>query len=206
MATDVLSPKLQESNLSQGFDVASVWKFSVEQYQQMIENGTIVEDAPVELLEGWIVTKMSKNSPHRITTRVTRGELERHIPDGYYLDTQEAILTADSMPEPDLAVIQGQPRDYPDNPPNAKFVVLVIEVSDSSLKRDRTVKQRIYASASIPIYWILNLQDRTLEVYTNPSPEEKRYAEQIHYDADSLAPLIIDGKEITQLAVKTLLP
>ncbi len=183
-----------------------MWKFSVEQYQQMIANGTVQEDAPVELLEGWIVTKMSKNSPHRITTRVTRGELEHHLPNDYYLDTQEAISTLDSMPEPDLAVIKGQPRDYPDGPPDAQFVVLVIEVSELSLKRDRTVKQRIYASANIPIYWILNLQDRVLEVYQNPSPDEKRYAEKIMYDADALVPVTLDGQEIAHLATKDLLP
>jgi predicted DNA-binding protein (UPF0278 family) len=53
--------------------VASMWKFSVEQYHQMIETGTLTENDPVELIEGWIVTKMPKKSPHRITTRVTRG-------------------------------------------------------------------------------------------------------------------------------------
>lgn len=206
MASDVLSPELQELENVQGLGMASVWRFSVEQYQQMIVNGTIAEDAPVELLEGWIVTKMSKNSPHRITTRVTRGELERHIPQGYYVDTQEAILTADSMPEPDVVVVKGQPRDYPNNPPDAKFVALVVEVSDSSLKRDRKAKQGIYASAGIPVYWILNLQDRVLEVYTSPLPEDKRYAETTIYHPDDFAPLVIDGKEITQLAVKDLLP
>jgi hypothetical protein len=206
MATNTLTPEIQESSITQGLEVASMWKFSAKQYQQMIASGTIAEDAPVELLEGWIVTKMSKNSPHRIATRVTRGELERYLPDGYYLDTQEAILTLDSMPEPDLAVIQGQPRDYPENPPEAKFVALVIEVSDSSLKRDRTVKQRIYAAAGIPFYWILNLQDRTLEVYTNPGLNEKRYTEQVVYDAEGSAPLVIDSKDIAQLTVKNLLP
>jgi Uma2 family endonuclease len=205
MASNILSSEVQDS-MTQGFDIASMWRFSVEQYQQMIATGTIGEDDPVELLEGWLVTKMSKNSPHRITTRITRGELERHISNEYHVDTQEAILTSDSMPEPDIAFIRGQPRDYPDNPPDANLVMLVIEVSDSSLRRDRTVKQRIYASAGIPTYWILNLQDRVLEVYTNPVANEKRYAEQTIYDVDSTVSLTINGKEIAQLAVKDLLP
>ncbi len=206
MANDVLNSEVQESGIAQGLDVASMWKFSVEQYQQMIANGTIAEDDPVELLEGWIVTKMSKNPPHRITTRVTRGQLERYISDAYYVNTQEAITAIDSVPEPDVMVIQGQPRDYPNGPPDAKFVMLVIEVSDSSLRRDRTLKQGIYAAAGIPIYWILNLNDRVLEVYTNPLANEKRYAEQTIYTIHDLVPLLIDGKELAQLAVKNLLP
>jgi Uma2 family endonuclease len=206
MTGKVLNPELQESSVTQGLDVASIWKFSTKQYQQMIANGTIAEDDPVELLEGWLVTKMSKKSPHRITTRLTRGELELHIPDAYYVDTQEAITAIDSVPEPDVMVIQGQPRDYPDGPPDAKFVRLVIEVSESSLRRDRTVKQRIYAAAGIPVYWILNLQDRVLEVYTNPLANEKRYAEMTIYTLDDVVPFMLEGKEMTQIAVKNLLP
>jgi hypothetical protein len=172
----------------------------------MIRTAILSEDDPVELLEGLVVAKITKFSSHRMVKSIVRIELERYLPDGYYLDTQESILTSDSMPEPDLAVIQGQPRDYPDNPPDAKFVALVIEVSDSSLRRDRTVKQRIYATASIPFYWILNLQDRVLEVYTNPVANEKRYTERTDYDEKALVPLVVEGKEIAQLAVKNLLP
>jgi hypothetical protein len=138
-------------SLTNAISVADIWKLSVKQYHQMIEASILTEDDPV-LLEGLLVTKPSKNSPHRITTRGTRGELEQHIPDGYYVDSQEPTTTNDSEPDPDLVVIRGNVRDYSTRHPNANEVVLIVEVSNSTLSQDRTLKQRIYATAGIPIY------------------------------------------------------
>jgi Uma2 family endonuclease len=206
MASKVLNPELPVSNVAQGLDVASMWKFSVEQYQQMIANGTISEDAPVELLEGWIVTKMPKHPPHIYATEESAELLREILPKGYFVRRQDPITTTDSQPEPDVSVIKGSRQNFKSRLPNLSDIALVIEVADSTLKRDRTVKQRIYASASIPVYWILNLQDRVLEVYTNPVADEKRYAERTDHDEKALLPLVIDGKEIAQLAIKDLLP
>jgi Uma2 family endonuclease len=206
MANDVLNLEPQESALTQGLEVTSVWKFSVEQYQQMIASGTIAEDAPVELLEGWIVTKMSKNPPRIYSTEESAELIREVLPRGYFIQRQDPITTSDSQPEPDVSVIKGNRQDFKTRLPNLDEIVLVIEVSDSTLKRDHIIKQRIYASAGIPIYWILNLQDRTLEVYTNPLPNEKRYEEQTSYDTNSSVPLVIDAVEVAHLAIKDLLP
>jgi Uma2 family endonuclease len=189
-----------------GLDLEDIWKLSVEQYHQMIASGILNEDDPVELLEGWLVTKMAKDPTHRMTTHLGRGLLEQHIPDTYYVDSQEPITTNDSEPEPDIVVVKGNVRDYSTRHPNASEVLLVVEVSNSTLSQDRTLKQRTYAASGIPIYWIINLVDRVIEVYTQPLQEEKRYAEKTIYDADSMVPLVIDGKELAQLAVKNLLP
>jgi Uma2 family endonuclease len=81
------------------------------------------------------------------------------------------ITLEDSEPEPDLAVVIGRRLDYRDRHPNAKEIELVIEVADSSLDRDRTLKQKIYAKSGIPNYWILNLTDLTVEVYTQQSEQ-----------------------------------
>jgi Putative restriction endonuclease len=205
MANDIMPSEVQES-LTQGLEVASMWKFSIEQYHQMIANGTIGEDDPVELLEGWIVTKMSKNPPHIYSTDESAELIRDILPKGYFVRRQDPITTTDSQPEPDIVIVKGSRQDFKGRLPTLNEIVLVIEVADSTLRRDRTVKQRIYAAAGIPIYWILNLQDRVLEVYTNPIASEKRYEEKTIYDADNLAPVIIDGKEVAQLAVKDLLP
>jgi hypothetical protein len=71
----------------------------------MIRAGILTDDDPVELLEGWLVPKMPKNPPHRITTRLTREALVGILPTGWYVDTQEPITTADSEPEPDVVVV-----------------------------------------------------------------------------------------------------
>jgi Uma2 family endonuclease len=146
-----------------------IWRLSVAQYHAMAQAGILQEDDRIELLEGWLVAKMTKNPPHRISTKLLRQALEQLIPQGWYVDSQEPITLADSEPEPDVTVIRGNTTDYRDRHPDAASVALVIEVADATLERDRGIKQRIYARYGIPVYWILNLRDRQLEVYTQPA-------------------------------------
>jgi len=164
-----------------------IWKLNIDQYHAMIAAGIIEEDAQLELLEGLLVLKMPKNPPHRISTKLIRAALEKIIPNGWYVDSQEPITLSDSEPEPDVMVIRGQTTDYRDRHPQALDIELVIEVSDATLERDRTMKKRIYAKAGIPIYWILNLRDRQLEVYIQPRMEESEYAySQIFTESESI--------------------
>ncbi|MGK7904916.1 MAG: Uma2 family endonuclease [Hormoscilla sp.] len=145
-----------------------VWPLTVEQYHQMIRSGILDSDDKVELLEGWLIAKMAKNPPHRAATKLTRNALEAIAPYGWYVDSQALITLDDSEPEPDIVVVGGDTRDYLDRHPGAPEVALVVEVSDSTLERDRTLKQRLYARAGIPVYWIVNLVEGQLEVYTQP--------------------------------------
>ncbi len=181
-----------------------LWRMSVAQYQAMIAGGILTEDDNIELLEGLLVAKMTKNRPHSLSTGLVRKLLEAILPAGWFVDSQEPITTGDSQPEPDGVVVRGQPRDYQAAPPPAEQVGLVIEVSDSSLKRDRADKGRIYARAGIPSYWILNLTERQLEVYTRPAEggwqETRTYAEN-----DSVS-LLLDGVEVGQVRVGDMLP
>jgi Uma2 family endonuclease len=203
MANDVLSLELVST---QELSVSSIWKLSVEQYHQMIATGTLNEDDPVELLEGWLVTKMPKYPPHTYATEESAELIRDVLPHGYFVRRQDPITTTDSEPEPDISIIKGSRQDYKLRHPTLNEIVLVVEVADSTLRRDRTVKQRIYAVASIPVYWLLNLSEKQLEVYTKPSPSEKRYDEKTIYSLQDFVPLMIEGKEVAQLAVKNLLP
>jgi Uma2 family endonuclease len=144
-----------------------IWRFSVDQYHAMIRAGILTEDDPVELLEGWLVTKMPKNPRHSVATRLIRQALEGLLPPGWYVDTQEPLTTADSEPEPDVVVVCGDRRQYLDHHPGPQDVALVVEVADSTLQRDRSLKKRLYAAAGIPAYWIVNLLDSQFEVYTD---------------------------------------
>src|SRR5205807_4066795 len=78
-----------------------IYRLSVAQYHAMARHGILDEDAPVELLEGWLVQKMTKHRPHSRCTHRTRRALERILPAGWYVDTQEPVTTAESEPEPD---------------------------------------------------------------------------------------------------------
>jgi len=182
-----------------------IWKLNIDQYHAMIAAGIIEEDTQLELLEGLLVVKMPKNPPHRISTKLIRSALEKIIPTGWYVDSQEPITLIDSEPEPDIMVIRGKTTDYRDRHPQAKDLEIVIEVSDATLESDRTLKKRIYAKAGIPIYWILNLSNRQLEVYTEPKIEESEYAKfQIFTEIEPITVTIKDI-DLGSLWVKDLL-
>lgn len=185
-----------------------VWRFSLAQYHQMIRLGILTEDDPVELLEGWIIHKMPKNPPHRAATKLTRNALEEIVPSGWYVDAQEPITLEDSEPEPDVVVVRGNTRDYLDRHPGSQDLALVVEIADSTLERDRTSKRRLYARAGIPVYWIVNLPEQKLEVYTEPIDlaQEPTDQQRQDYSLSDEVSVAIEGREVGHLTVRDLFP
>jgi len=185
-----------------------IWRLSIEQYHAIIQAGILTDDDSVELLEGWLVFKTPKNPPHRVTTRLVRTALENILPAGWYVDSQESITLSNSEPEPDIVVVRGDTRQYLDRHPGAEDIALIIEVSDTTLQRDRTVKKRIYARAGISIYWIVNLVEEQVEVYSQPlvEVEQPDYSQRLDFGRSAAIPIIIEGIEIGAIAVDALLP
>lgn len=185
-----------------------IWRLSIEQYHAIIQAGILTDDDSVELLEGWLVFKMPKNPPHRATTRLVRTALENILPAGWYVDSQEPITLSNSEPEPDIVVVRGDTRQYLDRHPGAENIALIIEVSDTTLQRDRTVKKGIYARAGISIYWIVNLVEEQVEVYSQPlvEVEQPDYSQRLDFGRSAVIPIIIEGIEIGAIAVDALLP
>lgn len=180
-----------------------LWRFSVDKYHELIQSGVLDEDAPVELLEGWLVEKMSKNPPHTLATNLVRRFFESAGIADTFVNVREPITLLTSEPEPDLSLIRGTMRDYASRHPYPADVVLVVEIANTSLKRDSTWKKRVYASAGIAQYWILNLEMRQLEVYTAPQLEE--YSTQHVYGELETAEVTLEGRVLT-VAVRDLLP
>jgi Uma2 family endonuclease len=149
-----------------------IWHITVEQYHAMLEHGIFHSDDPIELLDGVIVQKPVKNPWHSVSNDAARQALEGVIRSDWCIRVQNPITLATSEPEPDLAVVRENPRDYSSRHPNPNQVGLVIEIADSSLERDRVLKQRIYADAGIPWYWLVDLRGRALEVYSQPANHE----------------------------------
>lgn len=174
----------------------------------MIREGILTEDDPVELLDGYLVTKMPRNPPHRLTTQLTREALTRLCPAGWFVDAQEPITTDTSEPEPDVAVIRGDRRAFTDRHPGPGDLALVVEVADTSLSRDRGSKKRLYARAALPVYWIVNLIDRQIEVYTDPTgpAEEPDYRQRQVFETGAELPVEIAGREVGRVSVADLLP
>jgi Uma2 family endonuclease len=185
-----------------------IWRLSIEQYHAIIQAGILTDDDSVELLEGWLVFKMPKNPPHGATTRLVRTGLENILPAGWYVDSQEPITLSNSEPEPDIVVVRGETRQYLDRHPGAEDIALIIEVSDTTLQRDRTVKKRIYARAGISIYWIVNLVEEQVEMYSQPlvEVEQPDYSQRLDFGRSAVIPIIIEGIEIGAIAVDALLP
>jgi Uma2 family endonuclease len=181
-------------------------RWSVDEYHAMLRAGILGENDPVELLNGWLVPKMTKNPPHRIATRRVRKALERIVPEGWYVDSQEPITLATSEPEPDGCVIRADTTDYADRHPPAADVALVVEVADATLEFDRTLKKAIYAQAGIPAYWIVNLMDKRLEVYLDPASaaEPADYRDRREYSPGDEVPLVVEGVAAGRIAVRDL--
>ena len=183
-------------------------RFTVDEYHAMARAGILTEDDAIELLEGWLVHKMTKNPPHTATTRYTRAALEKCLPPGYFVDSQEPITLSDSEPEPDVFIVRGTMDDYTRIHPHAQDIVLVVEVADSSLEQDRSAKKRIYARDGIAVYWIANLVEGQIEVYTQPSGPVRSpdYGSKAVYHADDFVPVVINEKSIDLIKVADLLP
>jgi Uma2 family endonuclease len=174
----------------------------------MVSYGVLKDDNQVEFLEGILVKKMTKNRAHSLATRRLRILLEGIVPPAFYVDSQEPTSTSDSEPEPDVMVIRGRPEDYQLLQPEAAQVPLIAEVADSSLQHDRTWKKRVYARAGIPVYWIVNLVQRQIEVFTQPGGETENpdYAQNQVFALSQDLPVVLDGKETGRIAVKDVLP
>lgn len=189
---------------SQTIPEMPIWRLSVEQYHEMLRTGILTEDDQLELLEGLLVTKMTKNPPHSLATQLLRDAFALLIQGDYFVSDQEPLTTADSEPEPDVMIVRGKRRDYTERHPIAADVVLIVEVSDATLQRDRSVKLAIYAQAAIPNYWILNLPERQLELYSQPMGLAYQQ-KQIYLEKDSLV-FQLEGQNLGTIAIASLLP
>jgi Uma2 family endonuclease len=187
---------------------ASISRFTVAQYQRMIETGILNDEDKVELLEGYVVRKMPRNPLHDGTIGVIDEYLRTVIPPGWRVRCQLTVVLSDSQPEPDFAVARGDVRTYLTRHPTVADVGLVVEVADSSLLRDQRDKTRIYARAGVACYWIINLVDRRVEVYTQPSgpTAAPAYGAFQTFQPGDTVPLVLDGNTVASVPVADFLP
>ncbi|MDP1798228.1 MAG: Uma2 family endonuclease [Planctomycetaceae bacterium] len=183
-----------------------VWRFSVADYRRLSETGVLNDDDELELLEGLLVPKMPKNPPHILVCKLLRRYLERLLGDGWHVATQDPLSTEDSEPEPDLAVLRGCEEDYGDRLPTSADSPLVIEVADTTLSRDRGIKRRIYARTGIQHYWIANVAEKTIEVYSEPIGEMETpgFASLQKYSLGESVPVELDGQKRGEIAVASI--
>jgi Uma2 family endonuclease len=185
-----------------------IYRLSVDQYHDLIDRGKLTADDPVELIEGVLVFKMPKNRPHKSAVRRCNQAISAILPENYFYDQEQPITLADGEPEPDGMVVAGKIEDYDNADVEPSKVSLVIEIAEATLKRDRGPKLRSYARAGIVCYWIVNLNDRQIEVYTQPdaAAEIPTYRKPQIFKPGGSIPLAVDGRTLADISVDEILP
>jgi len=159
------------------------------------------EDDRTELIEGVVVEKMTKNRAHSIGATNSRQAIEGVLPPGWHAGAETPVLLPGvvTLKEPDVSVIRGAANDYAEIDPGPPDVALIAEVSDTSVAKDRALAFT-YHAAGVPTYWLVNVRDRQLEVYTTDPSTPVVIAEDGH------AELVLDGRVVARIAVADLLP
>jgi Uma2 family endonuclease len=177
------------------------------EYERFVDVGAF-EGETIELIGGQLIVAEPKGSPHAASVGMAGDALRAALPPGWTVRLQDPIaLDDESVPEPDVAVVRGRHADYRHAHPAR--AALIIEVAESSLAFDRTQKGSLYARAGIADYWIVNLEDRIVEVYRDPGPDLTapfgwRYTAVTRFrPPDSVTPLDVPA---TPIPVAALLP
>jgi Uma2 family endonuclease len=180
----------------------------VEEYHRLIQDGYFAADERFELLDGLIVAKMPRDPIHDAAVEIADEAFRSRMPAGWRVRVQCAITTVDSEPEPDLVIVQGRPQDYLQRHPGPADLALLVEVANTSLQDDRTFKGTTYARAGIREYWIINLVDFRVEVYTDPSGPHiaPAYRRRQDYGIGQSIPLNIGGTAVAAVPVSDLMP
>jgi Uma2 family endonuclease len=175
--------------------VTELPRLTVAEYQRLTAVGVLGPDDRVELIEGLVVEKPPRTAPHDGTVGVIHDLFHAVLPDGWEPRCRLSLELPDSQPEPDFAVVWGDGRKFMARHPTAADTGLVVEVADMVVLRDRRDRARTYARAGVPVYWIVNLVDRRVEVLTDPSGPTAvpAYATAAAYAAGADVPLALPG-------------
>lgn len=183
-------------------------RFSVAEYDRMVEGGVFRPDLRHELVEGWVVDKMVHNPRHDSCVQRLAKALSRLLGDEWELRLQSAVSLDDGRPEPDLVVVPGPVGRFDDNHPLPVEVALLIEVADSTLAYDRTLKLRSYARNYIRRYWLVDLAGRQVEAYEEPSgpTDAPAYARRQVFGQGAAVPVCLQNRTVGVIHVDDILP
>jgi len=192
---------------------AHVERITVAEYHAMIRAGLFdtEEKERHELIEGWIVAKARQSPMHcYVRQYLTHFFWDRDLPEGWMFSTIVTLPTADSHPEPDAQIVRDRWVEAVDWP-RPDESALVVEAADVTLEFDRTIKRRVYGRAAVPSYCIVNIPDRQVEVYSDPTgptdpPEAAGYRHRQDYHESDAVPVVICGQTIAQIPVARMLP
>jgi len=144
-------------------------RFTVDEYYKMIELGMLEDYEKAEIIEGELIQKMAIGDRHAAIVNLLNKFFIKNVSDDILVSVQNPVRLSDyNEPEPDLALADLRKFDGKRHP-RPDEVILLVEVSDSTVKYDRDKKLPLYAEAEIPEVWIINLPNELVEVHTKPS-------------------------------------
>jgi Uma2 family endonuclease len=181
-------------------------RFTVEEYHELGDAGILTPESRVELIDGWIVEKPVQKRPHARCLAKLQKLLPRVVPASFEFQSQLPITLTTSEPEPDVVVMRGPAERYDDVNPGPRDLALVIGVSHTSLAIDQGPKYILYAAARVPVYWIINIVDAQIEVYTDPrGGKTPAFRTRTDYRRGTSVPVVLNGRIVTEIAVNDLL-
>jgi Uma2 family endonuclease len=183
-----------------------LYRIPVDLYERLVARGGFGEDDPIELLDGVLVPKMPKSPQHSKSLLRCRRHLEELLPsDAFHVRFEMPIRIPEySEPEPDISIVRGDDERFTNRNPGPDDAVLIVEVAETSLTRDRGEKRDLYARAGIPTYWIVNLVDRRVEVFEKP--ENGAYTVTTVVPETGSLSLAVDGGAWGRVDVAAILP
>ncbi len=183
-----------------------LYRMTLEEYEAMVASGAFKGRNRCHLINGFLVEKMTQDPPHTIADILCGDELDRVIPSGWHVRPAKPVRLPGqaTMNEPDRCVVRGSARDYLGRDPGPGDIALIVEVADSSLAADRELGTKVYGPAGIPLYWIINLVDRQVEVYTGPGAGG--YQSRAVFTPGQVVPVAIGGQQLGAIAVVDVLP
>jgi Uma2 family endonuclease len=179
-------------------------RITVDEYERIIRSGALNDPDRVELVDGHLVDKLGKSAEHGYSTKKTIKALEAMLPVDWTWRSEQPVRIPDfDEPEPDVAVVRGTDEDYEHRIPGPDDVGMLVEISLGTLDRDRSEKLPAYARSGIAVYWIVNLVDRQVEVYT--SPVSGTYGSRVDFKPGQAVPVLLDGQSLGEIAVGAIL-
>jgi Uma2 family endonuclease len=167
-------------------------RFTVAELLRLSETGFLGDDERVELIRGEIIEMSPINAAHASTVSRLLSLLSRVLGERVILSVQNPVqLDDESLPQPDITLLRPRDDFYHTKHPGPQDVLLLIEVSDSTLNYDRRTKRALYGAAGIVEYWVINLPNRRIEVFREPQPDGYRTTTR-YAPGEMLSPLAFD--------------
>jgi len=181
-------------------------RLTVDQYEAMVDSGVFTKRDRFTLINGFLVAKVPKSPLHTFTAKHIARKFKGLIPSGWDFRIEDAVRLPDSEPEPDVSMARGDIEDYADRHPGPADLAMVVDFAASSVSEDRKLAD-VYGPAGIPVYWIVNLKARQVEVYTLLKRRGAScYGKPRVFKAGQSVPVVIEGVEVGRVAVADILP